>query len=150
MAYIVMASKAALTSLAASADQEKLIAIIQKIIDGKHGDIKADQKLIDGQVAAIKKCKTKTAEDNEVEEAERGFFQHLGACRRRTPRTRVGLKVSKDASHRDPSDATLRPRSSPSAFAVGVPQKVAKNRSALGPKPRRTRSASSSIPPRRC
>ena len=27
------------------------------------------------------------------------FFQYLGACRRRPPRTRVGLKVPKDASH---------------------------------------------------
>ena len=36
------------------------------------------------------------------------FFQYLGACRRRTPRTRVGLKGPQDVSHRDLSDATLR------------------------------------------
>ena len=30
--------------------------------------------------------------------AERFFFQHLGACRRRTPRTLVLLMVPKDAS----------------------------------------------------
>ena len=42
-------------------------------------------------------------------EAERGFFfQYLRACRRRTPRTRADLKVLKDASCRDLSDATLR------------------------------------------
>ena len=36
------------------------------------------------------------------------FFQHLGACRRRTPRACADLKVSQDASRRDLSDATLR------------------------------------------
>ena len=36
------------------------------------------------------------------------FFQYLGACRRRTPRTCADLKVPKDASGRDLSDATLR------------------------------------------
>ena len=30
------------------------------------------------------------------------FSQHLGACRRRTPRTRVDPKVPEDAPHRDP------------------------------------------------
>ena len=39
----------------------------------------------------------------------------LGACRRRTPRTRVDLKVPEDASHPDRSDATLR-----SELALGV------------------------------
>ena len=47
------------------------------------------------------------------------FFQYLAACRRRTPRTGADLKVPKDASHRDLSDAALRfglaPRRSPSA-----------------------------------
>ena len=38
----------------------------------------------------------------------RFFLKHLGAFRRRTPRARVGLKVPKDASHRDLSDAALR------------------------------------------
>ena len=36
------------------------------------------------------------------------FLQNLGACRRRTPRTRVDPKVPKDASDRDLSDAALR------------------------------------------
>ena len=36
------------------------------------------------------------------------FFEHLGARRRRTPRTRIDLKASKDASHRELSDSTLR------------------------------------------
>ena len=36
------------------------------------------------------------------------FVQYLGACRRRTPRTRIDLKVPTDASHRGLSDATLR------------------------------------------
>ena len=40
---------------------------------------------------------------------ERVFFsRRLGACRRRTPRTRVDLKVPQDAPHRDLSDAPLR------------------------------------------
>ena len=47
------------------------------------------------------------------------FFQYLRACQRRTPRTRVDLKVPRDASHQDLSDANLRfdlaPRRSPSA-----------------------------------
>ena len=51
----------------------------------------------------------------------RVFFQYLGACRRRTQRTCIDLKVPKDASDRDLSDATLRfdlaPRCSPSACA---------------------------------
>ena len=44
-----------------------------------------------------------------AELAERVFFQHLGACRRRTP-TRPGpiWKAPKDAPHRDLSDATVR------------------------------------------
>ena len=38
-----------------------------------------------------------------------GFLsRYLGACRRRSPRTRVGRKVPKDASRRDLSGATLR------------------------------------------
>ena len=36
------------------------------------------------------------------------FFQYLGACRRRTPKTRADLKVPKDASHRDLSHSTPR------------------------------------------
>ena len=45
----------------------------------------------------------------QAEAAERRFFfQYLGAGRRHTPRTRVGLKVREDASHRDLSGATLR------------------------------------------
>ena len=51
----------------------------------------------------------------------RFFFQFLGACRRRTPRICVDLRVRKDASHRVLSDATLRsdlaPRRSPSECA---------------------------------
>ena len=45
------------------------------------------------------------------------FFNISGACRRRTPRTRVDLKAPKDASHRGLFDAALRsdlaPRHSP-------------------------------------
>ena len=54
------------------------------------------------------------------------FFQCLGACRRRTPRTRAELKVPKDAPHPRPLRATIRPsppRRSPSACAE---KKVAK------------------------
>ena len=58
------------------------------------------------------------------------FFNFLGACRRRTPRTRVGLKVPKDASHRDLSDATPRSDLAPRAFAVGGTRKVVENVSA--------------------
>ena len=47
-------------------------------------------------------------------------FENLGACRRRTPRTRVDLKVPEDASHRDPSDATLR-----FDLAIGVRRRYA-------------------------
>ena len=36
------------------------------------------------------------------------FLRNLGARRRRTPRARADLKVPKDASHRDRSDATRR------------------------------------------
>ena len=36
------------------------------------------------------------------------FFQNLGACRRRAPRTRADLKVPKDASRQDLSASTLR------------------------------------------
>ena len=36
----------------------------------------------------------------------RFFFQYLGACRRRRPRTRADLNVPKDASDRELSDAT--------------------------------------------
>ena len=54
------------------------------------------------------------------------FSRYLGACRRRTPRTRVDLNVPKGASCRDLSDATLRfdlnPRRSPSA----CPEKLLK------------------------
>ena len=57
------------------------------------------------------------------------FFQHLGACRRRTPRTLVDVKVPKDASHQDLSNVTPLTRSNPSAFAVGMRRKVAKNKS---------------------
>ena len=35
-------------------------------------------------------------------------FEHLGACRRQTPRTHVDRRVPKNASHQDLSDATLR------------------------------------------
>ena len=49
------------------------------------------------------------------------FFKCPGACRRQMPTTRADLKVPKDASHRDLSDATLRsdlaPRRLPSACA---------------------------------
>ena len=49
------------------------------------------------------------------------FPQHLGACRRRTPRAFVDPKVPKGASRRDLSDAALRlglaPRRSPSVCA---------------------------------
>ena len=63
-------------------------------------------------------------------EAERVFFQCLGACRRRTPRTRVDIKVPTDASHRDLFDATLR--FDPAlGVAVGMARKVVGNRSAL-------------------
>ena len=53
---------------------------------------------------------TPYAESNEefYTDDERFFFQFLGACRRRAPRTCVGLKVPNDASHRDLSDAILR------------------------------------------
>ena len=54
------------------------------------------------------------------------FSTYLGACRRRTPRSRADVKVSKDASNRDPSEATLRfdlaPRRSPSACAEKLPR----------------------------
>ena len=52
------------------------------------------------------------------------FFQYLGARRRLTPTTCVGLNVPTNASHRDLSDATLPIRSSPSALAVGMRRKV--------------------------
>ena len=58
-----------------------------------------------------------------------GGFQHLGACRRRTPRARVGLKVPKNASRRDLPDANLplvlAPRRSPSPVLgmLGTPPK---------------------------
>ena len=70
--------------------------------------------------------------------AERLFFSIyiFGACRRRTPRTWVDLRVSKDASHPRPF------RHHPPRFvlALGVrrrhaPKSRQKNRSALGPPP---------------
>ena len=48
------------------------------------------------------------------------FFKHLGACRRRTPRTRVHLEVHPDASHRDLSDAAPLIRSSPRHYFLRV------------------------------
>ena len=51
------------------------------------------------------------------------FFQHLGACRRRTPRTCVDLKAPKDAPHPrplrlpTPPSPLWAPRRSPSACA---------------------------------
>ena len=48
-------------------------------------------------------------EDGEEDDGEYDdFFQHLGARRRRTPRTLVDLKVHKDTPHQELSDATLR------------------------------------------
>ena len=35
------------------------------------------------------------------------FFKYLGAWRRRTPRTHIGVKVPKDSSHRGLSNAAL-------------------------------------------
>ena len=52
------------------------------------------------------------------------FFQHLGACRRRAPRSRADLKVPEDTSRRDFSGATRRSDLAPSAFAVGMPRKI--------------------------
>ena len=64
--------------------------------------------------------------------AERFFSQNIGACRRRAPRTCINLNVSKDTSHRDLSDPTLR-----FGLALGVRRRHAsekrlKNPSALG------------------
>ena len=65
------------------------------------------------------------------------FFRHLGACRRRTPRTRVDLRVDSKKKRprrtRRASDATLRnpTQPAPRAFAVGVRRRDAKNRSAI-------------------
>ena len=57
-----------------------------------------------------------------------------GACRRRMPRTRVDLTVPTDASHPRPFPCYPPNRSSPSAFAVGMPPKfVKKNVFALRP-----------------
>ena len=54
----------------------------------------------------------------------RFFFQHLGACRRRTPRAHVGLSMRRAASRPEtfptpPSDSVVAPR----PLAVGVPGK---------------------------
>ena len=46
--------------------------------------------------------------DARVLHSEPFFFQYLGACRRRTPRTRVGLKGPSDVSRPDLSNAALR------------------------------------------
>ena len=76
-----------------------------------------------------------------AEQRRVGFFcQRLGACRRRTPRTRVDLRVPKDASRRELSSAALRsdpaPRRSPSACAEESPKK---NRRTLATSRRRGR-----------
>ena len=60
--------------------------------------------------------------------------RYLGACRRRTPRTRVGLNVPNDASHprsfrRGPPDGDLAPQRSSSTCA----ERLFKNNSSLGP-----------------
>ena len=78
-------------------------------------------------------------------EAHRDFSrapQSLGACRRRTPRTRVDLKVPEDAYHRDLSGATLRlelaPRRSPSACAeMWLRPALGPHLVDAGPRPRR-------------
>ena len=54
---------------------------------------------------------------------------HLGACRRRAPRSCADLKVPKDASRQDLLRCYPPIRSSPRRSAVGMPRKYAKNRS---------------------
>ena len=56
------------------------------------------------------------------------ILQYLGACRQQTQGTRVDRQGPKDASHPRPFRCYPSSRSSPSAFADGVPHKVAKNR----------------------
>ena len=62
------------------------------------------------------------------------LFRYLGACRRPNAddplpvRRRLKTRLTRDPFQRYPPT-----RSSPSAFAVGVRRKAAKNRSALGP-----------------
>ena len=70
------------------------------------------------------------------------FFQYLGACRRQTPRTRVDLKVPKDARLAEtfpavPLPTRFVPRRSPSACAEKSPK--------MDPTPRSRRVISDEI-----
>ena len=68
--------------------------------------------------------------NSHVVSAERGLFSNISEhADQRTPRTCADRGVPKDACHppMPPSDPI-----STSAFAVGTPRKVVKNRSALG------------------
>ena len=56
------------------------------------------------------------------------FFEHTGACRRRTPRACIDPKVPKDASHRDSFDAALRSDLAPRRPPSACPKKVVQNR----------------------
>ena len=63
----------------------------------------------------------------------RFFVQHLGACRRRTPRTHVDLKVPKDASHPRLFQRCPPIRSSPRRSPSACPEKLLKVDPRSGP-----------------